>query len=167
MRTKYPMTPAGRRRLAEELEHLRTVERPAISAAIEEARSHGDLKENAEYHSAKEQQGMSEARVREIETKLSLAQIIDPLTVVPSLTVRFGATVTLLDLDTDEELTYAIVGEDEADHKHGLLNFRAPIAKSLISKEEGDDVSIALGERTRNFEILKVEYVEITLGPKK
>lgn len=167
MATKYPMTPAGRRRLAEELEHLRTVERPAISAAIEEARSHGDLKENAEYHSAKERQGMTEARVREIETKLSLAQIIDPLTVVPSSTVRFGATVTLLDLDTDEELTYAIVGEDEADHKQGLLNFRAPIAKSLISKDEGDDVSIALGERTRNFEILKVEYKEIVLSPKK
>lgn len=167
MATKYPMTPAGRRRLAEELEHLRTVERPAVSNAIEEARAHGDLKENAEYHSAKDRQGMMEARVRELETKLSLCQIIDPATVVKSSTVRFGATVTLLDLDTDEEITYAIVGEDEADHKNGLLNFRAPIAKSLISKDEGDDVTIDLGERTRNFEILKVEYKEIELSPKK
>ena len=167
MATKYPMTPAGRRRLAEELEHLRTVERPAVSQAIEEARAHGDLKENAEYHSAKDRQGMMEARVRELETKLSLAQIIDPATVVKSSTVRFGATVTLLDLDTDEEITYAIVGEDEADHKNGLLNFRAPIARSLISKDEGDDVAIDLGERTRNFEILKVEYKEIELSPKK
>jgi len=167
MATKYPMTPAGRRRLAEELEHLRTVERPAVSQAIEEARAHGDLKENAEYHSAKDRQGMMEARVRELETKLSLAQIIDPATVVKSSTVRFGATVTLLDLDTDEEITYAIVGEDEADHKNGLLNFRAPIARSLISKDEGDDVTIDLGERTRNFEILKVEYKEIELSPKK
>lgn len=161
------MTPAGRRRLAEELDHLRTVERPAVSQAIEEARAHGDLKENAEYHSAKDRQGMMEARVRELETKLSLAQIIDPATVVKSSTVRFGATVTLLDLDSNEEITYAIVGEDESDHKNGLLNFRAPIARSLISKDEGDDVTIDLGERTRNFEILNVEYKEIKLSPKK
>lgn len=167
MATKYPMTPAGRRRLAEELDHLRTVDRPAVSQAIEEARAHGDLKENAEYHSAKDQQGMMEARVRELETKLSLAQIIDPATIMKSSTVRFGATVTLLDLDTNEEITYGIVGEDEADHKNGLLNFRAPIARSLISKDEGDDVTIDLGERTRNFEILKVEYKEIKLSPKK
>lgn len=164
MATKYPMTPAGRRRLSEELDHLRTVDRPKISQAIEEARAHGDLSENAEYHSAKDQQGMIEARVRELETKLSLAQIIDPTTVVASSMVRFGATVTLLDLDTNEEFTYAIVGEDEADHKNGLLNFRAPIARSLITKEEGDDVSIDLGARTRNFEILKVEYKEIELS---
>lgn len=164
MATKYPMTPAGRRRLAEELEYLRTVERPEISQAIEEARAHGDLKENAEYHAAKDRQGMIEARVRELETKLSLAQIIDPTTVMASSTVRFGATVTLLDLDTNEEITYAIVGEDEADHKNGLLNFRAPIARSLITKEEGDDVSIELGTSTRNFEILQVEYKEIQLS---
>ena len=167
MATKYPMTPAGRRRLSEELEHLRTNERPVISQAIEEARAHGDLKENAEYHAAKDRQGMVEARIRELETKLSLAQVIDPTSVVPSSVVRFGATVTLLDLDTDEEITYAIVGEDEADHKNGLLNFRAPIARNLISKVEGDDVTIPLGERTRNFEILKVEYIEIALSPKK
>ena len=158
------MTPAGCRRLQEELEHLRANERPAISAAIEEARSHGDLKENAEYHSAKERQGLVEARVRELETKISLAEIIDPTTIRGKV-VRFGATVTLLDLDNDEEITYSIVGEDEADHKKGLLNFRAPVARGIITKEEGDDVVIQLDDRQREFEILKVEYREIPLAP--
>lgn len=158
------MTPAGRRRLQEELEYLRTVERPAISAAIEEARSHGDLKENAEYHSAKERQGLIEARVRELETKISLSEVIDPTTGRGSV-VRFGATVTLLDLDTDEEITYSIVGEDEADHRNGLLNYKAPVARGIMTKEEGDEVVIPLDERQRNFEILKVEYREIPLAP--
>lgn len=158
------MTPAGRRRLQEELEHLRTVERPAISAAIEEARSHGDLKENAEYHSAKERQGMIEARVRELETKISMAEVIDPTTIRGNV-VRFGATVTLLDLDTDEELTYSIVGEDEADHRIGLLNFKAPVARGIMTKEVGDEVIIPLDERKREFEILSVEYHEIPLVP--
>lgn len=167
MSTKYPMTPDGRNRLANELEYLRTTERPQISQAIEEARAHGDLKENAEYHAAKDRQGMVEARVRELETKLSLAEIIDPTAVVPSMVVRFGATVTLLDLDTEEEIIYAIVGEDEADHKHGLLNFRAPIARSLIGKEEGDEVTIELAQKTRSFEILRVDYKAIPLTPFK
>lgn len=166
MSTRFPMTPAGRKRLQEELEHLRTVVRPAISAAIEEARSHGDLKENAEYHSAKDQQGLTEARVRELETKISCAEVIDPTTVRGKV-IRFGATVTLLDLDTDEEITYAIVGEDEADHKNGLLNFRAPIARGLLTREEGDDIEIKLEAATRSFEVLKVEYKEIKLSPKK
>lgn len=161
---RFPMTPAGRDRLKDELEHLKKVERPAISAAIEEARAHGDLKENAEYHAAKEKQGLSEARVRLLETKLALAEVIDPLRLNGNR-ISFGATVTLLDLDTDEELTYAIVGDEEADFKHGLLNYKSPIARGVLGKEEGDEVSIEVGNGTRSFEILDVEFKEIKLAP--
>ena len=162
---RFPMTPAGRDRLKEELDYLKRVERPAISAAIEEARAHGDLKENAEYHAAKEKQGLSEARVRLLETKLALAEIVDPLR-LGGHRISFGATVSLLDLDTDEEFTYAIVGDEEADFKHGLLNYKSPIARGVLGKEEGDEVSIEVGNGTRNFEILEVEFKEIKLAPK-
>ncbi len=159
---KYPMTPAGRDRMKRTLDHLKRVERPAISAAIEEARAHGDLKENAEYHAAKEKQGLTEARIREYEAKLAMAQVIDPER-LSGARVSFGATVTLLDLDTDEELTYSIVGDDEADFRHGLLNYKSPIARGVLGKEEGDEVEIDTGSATRSFEILAVEFKPIVL----
>lgn len=162
---RFPMTPQGKQRLREELDFLRTVERPAISAAIEEARAHGDLKENAEYHAAKDNQGLIEARIRELETKLSAADVIDPTTLEGPV-IRFSATVKVLDIDKDEELEFSIVGEDEADFKRGLLNFRSPIAKALMLKEEGDDVDVQTASGVRSFEILNVEYREIEI-PKK
>ena len=161
---RFPMMPEGRDRLRAELEHLKKVERPAISAAIETARAHGDLKENAEYHAAKDKQGMSEARVRLIETKLALCQVVDPEKLGGSR-VSFGATVTVLDLDTDIEAVYGIVGDEEASFKHGLLNYKSPIARGLMGKEEGDEVSIEVGAGTRTFEILEVEFKRIPLPP--
>ena len=157
---RHPMTPASYRKLAAELDRLKTVERPAISAAIEEARAHGDLRENAEYHAAKDKQGHIEARIRVLETKIALSQVIDPASLSGAV-VRFGATVTLLDLDNDEEMTLSIVGEDEADFKKGLLNYASPIARGLFGKEEGEEVSIEAPAGTRNFEILKVVYKAI------
>ncbi len=159
------MTAAGRDRLKDELEYLKKVERPRISAAIEVARAHGDLKENAEYHAEKDKQGMSEARVRLIETKLALSQIVDPEKLGGSR-ASFGATVTLLDLDSDEELTYALVGDEEASTKHGLLYFKTPIGQALMGKEEGDEVLVKIvnGE-DRKFEILEVEFKAIELAP--
>ena len=161
---RFPMLPEGRDRLRAELEHLKKVERPAISAAIEEARAHGDLKENAEYHAAKEKQGMSEARIRLLETKLALAQVVDPEK-LGGERVSFGATVRVLDVDTDEEAVYAIVGDEEADFKHGLLNYKSPIARGLMGKEEGDEVVIEVGAGTRNFEVLEVDFKKIELAP--
>lgn len=160
------MTPAGRDRLKAELEHLKRVERPAISAAIEEARAHGDLKENAEYHAAKEKQGLSEARIRTLETKLALAEIVDPLRLGGGR-ISFAATVTLLDLDTEEEMVYSIVGDEEADFKHGLLNYKSPIARGILGREEGDEVTIEVGNGTRSFEILEVDFKPIELPPEE
>ena len=159
---RVPMTPAGKVRMQRELDRLKTVERPAIVAAIEEARAHGDLKENAEYHYAKDKQGMIEGKIREYETKLALADVIDPLR-LSGKRVSFGATLRVMDLDQDEESVYRIVGEDEADFKNGLLNYLSPLARGFLGKEEGDEIEIETAGGTRAFEILEVRYVEIVL----
>ena len=156
------MLPEGRDRLRAELDRLKNHERPAISQQIEVAREHGDLRENAEYHAAKDKQGMVEARIRDLETKLALAQLIDPERLSGSR-VTFGATVKLLDVDSDEELLYRIVGEEEASFKHGLINSKSPIAQGVLGREEGDEVKVATASGTRRFEILEVSYVKIEL----
>ncbi len=145
------------------LERLKRIERPAISEAIESAREHGDLKENAEYHAAKEKQGLIEGRIREFETKLAMAEVVDPLRLVGNTRVSFGASVRILDIDTDEEFAYAIVGIDEADFKFGLLSYKSPIARGILGKEEGDDCEVDIGDNSRTFEILSVEFKEIKL----
>ncbi|MEC8010612.1 MAG: transcription elongation factor GreA [Pseudomonadota bacterium] len=159
MTTRYPMTVAGADKLREELNHLKKVERPRIIAAIAEAREHGDLKENAEYHAAREQQGFAEGRIQEIEAKLSLAQIIDISKMDNNGKVLFGSTVTIINVDTDEESVYRIVGEDEADIKQNLISVGSPIARGLIGKEEGDAVKIQTPKGVIEFEIDKVEYI--------
>ncbi len=156
------MTPAGHARLTNELDQLKRFERPAVSKAIETAREHGDLKENAEYHAAKDKQGMIEARIRLIEARIALAQVIDPLRLSGSR-ISFGATVTLLDLDTEDERTYAIVGEDEANFKHGLISYKSPIARGILGRLEGDDVEVPVADGVRSFEILTVSFQEIPL----
>jgi transcription elongation factor GreA len=155
---KTPMTAQGAEKLRSELSELKTVKRPKVIAAIAEARAHGDLKENAEYHAAREQQGFIEGRIKEIEAKLSNAQIIDVTTLNAGGKVVFGATVDVLDIDTDEEITYQIVGEDEADIKQGKLSVGSPIARALIGKMEGDEVSLEVPGGTREFEIIEVRY---------
>ncbi|MFA7521391.1 MAG: transcription elongation factor GreA [Halothiobacillaceae bacterium] len=156
-----PMTATGAAKLEEELKRLRSIERPRIIAAIAEARELGDLKENAEYHAAREEQGFVEARIREIEAKLSHAHIIDVTRLPPGDKVIFGATVELLDLDTDTEVTYKIVGDDEADVKQQLISIYSPIARAMIGKSVGDEVSFnAPGGYTRTFEIIEVEYID-------
>jgi transcription elongation factor GreA len=154
---RYPMTVRGHEALKQELQHLKSVERPRNVADIEEARSHGDLSENAEYHAAKERQGFLAARIAELETKLSAAQIIDPTTLSGDR-VKFGATVTLLDLDTDENVVYQIVGEDEANLARGSISFKSPIARALIGKEEGDEVKVQTPRGVRAMEIQTVEF---------
>lgn len=153
---KIPMTRAGQAALDEELKQLKSVERPAIIKAIAEAREHGDLSENAEYHSAREKQSFIEGRIKEIEAIISLAEVIDPKTL--SGNIKFGATVTVVDEDTDEEKTWQIVGEHEADIEKGLLNIRSPIARALIGKEEGDSVEVRTPGGERAYEVLKIEY---------
>lgn len=157
---KTPLTQSGADALRKELKRLKTVERPRIVAAIEEARAHGDLKENAEYHAAKEEQGFAESRIAEVEGKLATAQIIDVALAGARANGRvvFGATVDLIDCDTEEELGYQIVGEDEADIKQGRLSFASPIARALIGKSEGDEVDVQVPSGTRTLEILKVRY---------
>jgi len=156
---KTPMTVEGAEALRQELNELKTVARPRVIAAIAEARAHGDLKENAEYHAAREQQSFIEGRIKEIEAKLSNAQIIDVTTLNAGGKVVFGATVDVLDLETDEEHTYKIVGEDEADIRHGKISVTSPIARALIGKMEGDEVEIEVPGGKREFEILEVRYV--------
>ncbi len=156
---KTPMTVQGAEALRQELNELKTVARPKVIAAIAEARAHGDLKENAEYHAAREQQSFIEGRIKEIEAKLSNAQIIDVTTINAGGKVVFGATVDVLDLETDEEHSYQIVGEDEADIRHGKISITSPIARALIGKEEGDEVEIEVPGGKRQFEILEVRYV--------
>ncbi len=158
------MTPQCKERLKDELDHLKSVERPAVVNAIEVAREHGDLKENAEYHAAKDRQGWIEARIRILEAKVSRAEVIDPATMSGDI-VRFGATVTLMDSDTEQEITYAVVGEDESDVKRGFLNFKSPIARGILGKEEGDDVDIPTAGGVRSFEILTVEYKALDTSP--
>ncbi|WP_299151963.1 transcription elongation factor GreA [uncultured Tateyamaria sp.] len=153
---KIPMTRAGATALETELKQLKSVERPAIITAIAEAREHGDLSENAEYHSAKEKQSFIEGRIKELEGAISLADIID--TSKLSGAIKFGAEVTLVDEDTDEEKTYQIVGEYEANIEKGLLNIKSPIARALIGKEEGDSVEVRTPGGEKSYEVLKISY---------
>ncbi len=157
--TKSPMTKRGADKLRKELEELKTVARPRIIKAIAEARAHGDLRENAEYHAAREEQGFTEGRIAEIEHKLSHAQIIDVTQVDAGGRVVFGATVELLNLDTDEEVRYQIVGEDEADIKQGLVSIRSPMARALIGKLEGEEVEVQTPSGRQDYELLAVQYV--------
>lgn len=157
--TKFPMTIQGARALEDELKHLKTVKRPQITAAIATARELGDLSENAEYHAAREQQGMSEARIRDIEGRLSAAQIIDVTTIPYSGKVFFGTTVTILNVETDEELTYQIVGEDEADFKLGKISVTSPIARALVGKEEGAVVVVQTPGGLIEYEIVEVRHI--------
>ncbi|WP_324753836.1 transcription elongation factor GreA [Roseovarius sp. Pro17] len=154
---KFPMTRAGNDALGAELKQLKSVERPAIIRAIAEAREHGDLSENAEYHSAREKQSFIEGRVKELEGALGLAEVIDPKKL--SGTIKFGATVTLVDEDTDEEKTWQIVGEHEANIEKGLLNIKSPIARALIGKDEGDSVEVRTPGGDRAYEVLKIQYI--------
>ncbi len=156
---KVPLTVRGAETLRDELNELKTVKRPAVIAAIAEARAHGDLKENAEYHAAREQQGFIEGRIKDIDAKLSHAQIIDVTSINAEGRVIFGATIDVIDLESDEELTYQIVGEDEADIQQGLISVNSPIARGLIGKEEGDVAEIKTPGGQREFEILEVRYV--------
>ena len=151
------MTPGGYKALDDELKTLKSVERPAIIQAIAEAREHGDLSENAEYHSAREKQSFIEGRIKELEGMLGLAQVIDPKTL--SGAVKFGATVELVDEDTEEEKTYQIVGEAEADIERGLLNIKSPLARALIGKDEGDSVEVKTPGGNKDYEIVKVSYI--------
>lgn len=157
--SKVPLTARGAKLLREELKQLKSVERPRITAAIAAARAHGDLRENAEYHAAKEQQGMAEARIRDIEAKLSNSQIIDVTQIPASGRVVFGATVYLVDIEDGSEAIYRIVGEDEADIKDGLLSISSPIARALIAKEEGDTVEVKTPSGQRAYEIAEVKYI--------
>ncbi|MGB3555702.1 MAG: transcription elongation factor GreA [Jannaschia sp.] len=153
---KIPMTPRGLTALQAELKKLKSVERPEIIRAIAEAREHGDLSENAEYHSAREKQSFIEGRIKELEGLISLAEVIDPAKL--SGAIKFGATVTLVDEDTEEKKTYQIVGEQEADIENGLLNIRSPLARALIGKEEGDSVEVGTPGGTRAYEVTAVAY---------
>ena len=154
---KIPLTQAGVDKLDAELKHLKSVERPAIIRAIAEAREHGDLSENAEYHSAKEKQSFIEGRIKELEGTIGLAQVIDPKTL--SGPVKFGATVVLVDEDTEEEKRYQIVGETEADIEKGLLNIKSPLARALIGKDEGDSVEVKTPGGDKDYEIVTISYV--------
>lgn len=156
---QIPMTVRGAEQLREELDFLKNVRRPQIIAAIAEAREHGDLKENAEYHAAREQQGFCEGRIQEIEGKLGSAQIIDVTKMQNNGKVIFGVTVTLTNVETDEEVTYRIVGDDEANIKEGLISVNSPIARGLVGKEVDDSVTITTPGGKVEFDIIDVEYV--------
>jgi transcription elongation factor GreA len=155
---KVPITKTGYEALHAELKTMKDIERPQIIKAIAEAREHGDLSENAEYHSAKEKQSFIEGRIKELESLISRADVIDPAK-MSGTTIRFGATVALIDEDTEEERTYQIVGESEADINNGRLNMRSPLARALISKEEGDSVEVTTPGGARSYEVLSVRYV--------
>ena len=159
MSQKVPMTIAGAARLRAELQELKTVARPRITAAIAEARAHGDLKENAEYHAAREQQSFTEGRIAEIESKLARAQIIDVTTLPASDKVVFGATVLLRDDETEEERRYQIVGEDEADIKESKISLKSPIARALIGKSVDDVVDVQTPGGIKTYEIVEVQYL--------
>lgn len=154
---KIPVTKIGFERLSAELHHLKTVKRQEIIEAIAVAREHGDLKENAEYHAAREQQSFTEGRIQELEAVTGRAQVIDPST-LSGKSIKFGATVTIVDEDTDEEETYQIVGDNESDMENGKLSISAPVARSLIGKSEGDSVTVKTPKGARHYEILTVEY---------
>nr|WP_178130994.1 transcription elongation factor GreA [Pseudomonas sp. C1C7] len=157
--TKYPMTVQGARALEEELTYLSKVERPRLSQAIGEARELGDLKENAEYHAAREEQGMVEARIRDIEGRMQNAVVIDVTTIPHSGKVIFGTTVEIANVETDESVTYQIVGEDEADIKLGKISVGSPIARALIAKEEGDVVAVKTPSGVIEYEIVEVRHI--------
>jgi transcription elongation factor GreA len=159
---KFPMTPRGQQALRDELKRLREVERPKNVRDIEEARAHGDLKENAEYHAAKERQGFIEGRSRDIESILAQAEVIDPAKLSGSKVV-FGATVKLTDVDTGDEVTYTIVGDHEADVKEARIAVSAPLARALIGRERGESVSLKTGKGMREYEIVEVRF-EVMLG---
>ena len=154
-----PMTVEGAEKLRKELTHLKKVVRPRIVKAIAEAREHGDLRENAEYHAAKDQQGLSEARIRLVEARLGDAQIIDIAKIPPTGKVVFGATVTLVDLDTDDEVRYKIVGEDEADLKENKISIMSPLARAMIGKAEGDSLVVETPQGTREYEVDTVRHI--------
>jgi len=156
---KTPITAAGAEKLTAELHRLKTVERPRIIQAIAEARSHGDLSENAEYHAAKEQQGFVEGRIAELESRLSTAQVIDPRSVDAGDRVVFGATVDLLEVESGNKVTYQVVGDYEADLAHGKISVSSPIARGLIGKKIGDTVEVQVPDGTREYEILGVQYL--------
>ena len=156
---KEPITLNGLQNLKNELEDLKNVQRPEIVAAIAEARSHGDLKENAEYHAAKEQQALIESRVIAINDLIARANVIDVTKIDNNGKVIFGSTVKVQDLDNNKNITYRLVGQDEADIKKNLIFFKSPIGKSLIGKNEGEMISVNTPSGERNFEILKVEYI--------
>ena len=156
--SKVPMTVRGHQLLEEELKRLKSVDRPNVVKAIAEARAHGDLKENAEYHAAKEEQGFIEARIKDLEGKLSHKQVIDASAVDARGKVIFGSTVVILDEATDEEKTFKIVGEDEADIKQGMISYTSPIARALIGKDEGDAIEFEAPDGQKTFDILEVRY---------
>ena len=155
---RAPITVAGAARLRQELEHLKSVKRPEIIAAIAEARAHGDLKENAEYHAAREMQGFVEGRINELESSLSNAQLIDVSKLNAGSKIVFGATVDLVDPESDEAVTYQIVGDLEADIKQGRISVSAPIARALIGKHEGDEIEIDAPSGRRSYEVVAVRY---------
>jgi transcription elongation factor GreA len=156
---KVPMTTEGAARLKAELHRLKTVERPAVIQALADARSHGDLSENADYDAAKERQGFIEGRISEVESKLAFAQVIDPAEIDADGRVVFGATVDVVDVDSGDRRTYQIVGDDEADIKENKISVNSPIARALIGKQEGDTAEVQAPGGLRNYEILAVRYV--------
>ena len=160
---KEPMLEVTYKKLSEELEQLKTHERGIIAKIIDEARELGDLKENAEYHAAKDRQGLMEARITELTDVVGRAQVIDPSTLAHER-ISFGSTVVMTDQETDEELTYTIVGGQESNPATGLISFQSPVAKALLGKEEGDEVEITLPSGKRTYDIEEVSYVEIKLG---
>jgi len=157
--SKVPMTVRGHELLQEELKRLKSVDRPSVIKAIAEARAHGDLKENAEYHAAKEQQGFIEGRIKEIEGKLSHVHVIDVTAIDARGKIIFGSTVELIEESSGKEITYRIVGEDEADIKNGLISYTSPIARALISKNEGDVVDFVAPDGEKSYEVIEVRYV--------
>ena len=160
MGEKFPMTPSGFATMKAHLKRLKDVERPRNSRAIEVARGHGDLKENAEYHAAKEEQGLIEAKIRELEAKSAMAEVIDP-TKLSGPRVSFGATVTIEDSESGEEQTYVIVGEHEAEIRKGRISIGAPLARALIGKEVGDTATLTMPKGKREVEVTKVEWVDV------
>ena len=159
MEQRIPMTVQGEQALRDELKELKTVARPEVIQAISDAREHGDLKENAEYHAAREQQSFIEGRIQEVEGKLSTSQIIDVLTIPRTGKVIFGTTVSLVNVDTEEEVRYQIVGEDEADIKAGMISVSSPIARAVIGKEEGDVVGVHIPSGVVEYEIDEVLHI--------
>ena len=157
---KFPMTPAGYDRLRAELKQIKEVDRPENVRDIEIALGHGDLRENAEYHAAKERQGQLDARMRYLESRIGMAQVIDPVTIKESK-ITFGATVTLTDLSNDQKVVYKIVGEDESDATAGKISLVAPIARAMLGKRVGDEVIVKLPKGDREYEVVKIEYKAI------